>query len=91
MNIVDKNLQFCIMELSVDISNIERQVFHEGIDVVLAHGNDNLLPRGTLGCYLNLQFQLRSSFNNVVDLFNFPGIESRKYFLDLENVSRRGR
>ena len=72
------------MELSVDISNVKRQVFHKGIDVVLAHGDDNLLPRGTLSCHLNLWFWLQ------IDLFDFPGVESRKRFLDLENVSHRG-
>jgi len=66
------------------------QVFHEGIDVVFAHGDDYLFSQETFGCHLNLRLQLWISFNNVVDLVNFLSVESWKCFLDLENVRHSG-
>ena len=71
--------------MSVNISHMEGQIFHENTVVLATHQNNNLFSRGTLSRHLNSWFWLQVAFNNVINLINLFCIKSWECFLDLED------
>ena len=53
--------------------------------IVIIHRNDNLLPRQTFCCYINVRFWFTITFDNFLNVFDVFRFESRKHFFDFED------
>ena len=60
-------------------------VLHEVRNVVVTHGNDDLLSKRTLCGYLDARFGFGVIFDYVIDLINFFSIDGEECFLNLDD------
>ena len=63
---------------------MKRRVFHEVVDIVTTHRDNNLFSRWTFGCHLDARFWFILAVDNAVNLIDLFGIEGWEGLFDFE-------
>ena len=82
---VNQNFRFGILQVPIHIGYMLVTFFHEFCSIVVIHRNNNLFSWRFFYSYLDLWFWFRTTFNNILDLINFPNTNNRKCVFDFDD------
>ena len=73
-DVIYQNIGFCVLQFSVNVSNINRGVSHERSSVFAAYWNDYIFSGRTFSSHSDMGFQFILTVNDVVNLIDFSRI-----------------